>query len=483
MSPAEVPKQVSKHFTPRAYQEAGTRFILNNKRCNLHVDMGLGKSVMVLNAIDALLLCGEPLKVLILAPLRVARSTWSDEAKKWDHLSDLKISPIVGTVQEREEALNRYAHIYTCNYEILPWLVDRLKGNWPFNMVVADESSKLKSNRVHTRLKGNKRVLYRGGGKRTSALATVAFKEVKRFVNLTGTPAPNSLADLWGQHWYIDMGRSLGYSHSSFMSRWYRLGRNGYSYEPLGHSDEEIRSLISATTFTLRAEDYLSLGEEIVNTIFVDLPDKARKQYKEMEKKLYTVIKAGGVEAVSAGVKSMKCHQMANGALYHDEIGSWEELHTVKIEALQEVIEEAQGTPVIVCYKFKSDLARLKKAFPSGVAFDTNRKTEYDFKQGLIPILFVHPDSAGHGIDFMQHVTNIICFFSLDWNAENREQVIARIGKVRQFQAGYDRPVFIHQIVARGTVDEDILRRVGSKLSVQDALKEGLARRLTGVIG
>lgn len=468
-----------KPFEPRAYQEAGTRFILNTPRCNLHVDMGLGKSVMVLNAIDDLRLCGETGPVLILAPLRVARSTWIDEAKKWNHLTYLKIVPIVGDQEQRAEALNTKAHIYTCNYENLPWLVETLKGEWPFSMVIADESSKLKSNRVHTRLnEKGKRVLYRGGGKRTSALATVAFKHVKRFVNLTGTPAPNSLADLWGQHWYIDMGKSLGRSHTSFMERWYRLGRNGFTYEPLYNSDSEIRNAISSATFTLRAEDYLALGEEIVNTIFVDLPDSARKHYKEMEKKLFTVIQAGDVEAFSAGTKSMKCHQMANGAIYHDENGSWEELHTAKLEALQDVIEEAEGMPVIVCYKFKSDLARLKKAFPNGKALDTDKKTEDNFKQGLIPILFVHPDSAGHGIDFMQHVTNIICFFSLDWNAETREQVIARIGKVRQFQAGYDRPVFIHQIVARGTVDEDILRRIESKLSVQDALKEGLARRL-----
>jgi SNF2 family DNA or RNA helicase len=469
---------VAVNFTPRAYQEAGTQFILQNPRCNLHVDMGLGKSVMVLNAIDSLLLCGETNPTLIVAPLRVARSTWSDEAAKWEHLAGLEISPVVGDSKQRLEALRKDTPVYTCNYENIPWLVQHFGSKWPFRTVVADESTKLKSHRSHFKSSSlGKNFLVCTGGGRAKALAQIAFKKVKRWVNLTGTPAPNSLLDLWGQQWFVDGGGSLGRSYSSFTDRWYKTGYNGYDLVMLPHAEKEVRDLIAPTTFTLRAEDYLNLGQEVTNTIFVDLPDKAAKHYAEMERELYTIIDAGGVEAFSAAAKSMKCHQLANGAMYHDLNGSWEEVHTAKIEALQGIVEEASGVPIIVVYKFKSDLERLKKAFPQGKALDTKKETEDNFKRGNISVLFVHPDSAGHGIDSFQYVTNIICFFSVDWNAETRAQVIARIGKVRQFQAGLNRPVFIHQIIARRTVDEDILTRIEGKMSIENALKEGLARR------
>lgn len=465
-------------FVPRAYQEAGTKFILKTPRCNLHVDMGLGKSVMVLNAIDSLIMCGDTSPVLIIAPLRVARSTWTDEVRKWEHLKHLEISPITGDERQRLFAIGRKAQIYTCNYENIPWLVKHFKDKWPFRTVVADESTKLKSHRSHMKVSSlGKEYLVKTGGARTSALAGIAFKKVRRWINLTGTPAPNALTDLWGQHWFIDAGGSLGKSFSSFTDRWYKVGYNGYDLEMLPQAEKEIRDRIANKTFTLRAEDYLDLGEEVINTIYVDLPLKARKQYVEMEKNLYTEIEAGGVEAFSMAARSTKIHQLANGAIYHDDNGSWEEVHTAKLEALQDVVEEAAGTPVIVAYKFKSDLVRLKKAFPNGKALDTKKETEDNFKRGLIPILFIHPDSAGHGIDGFQNVTNIMCFFSVDWNAETRAQAIARIGKVRQFQAGFDRPVLIHQILARETIDEDIVRRVEKKITVEEALKEGLARR------
>jgi SNF2 family DNA or RNA helicase len=471
---------IAKLFIPRSYQAAGTNFILDNPRCNLQVDMGLGKTIMVLNALDILYTCGEYQPTLILAPLRVARTTWSAELAKWNHLSGLEISPIVGTPEQRIAALKRDVPVYTINYENIVWLTKYLKGAWPFRTIIADESTKIKSHRVHwqTNKQGTTYLCHSPScGERTKALTHLAWKKTRRWVNLTGTPAPNSLGDLWGQNWFIDQGASLGSSYSAFEDRWFKTDYNGYDKVMLPHAEKEIRAAIAPTTFTLRAEDYLDLGEEIVNTIYVDLPPKARKHYDEMEKDLYTIIKAGEVEAFTAATKSMKCHQLANGALYHDDKGTWEAIHDEKLDALRDVIEEAGGMPVIVCYKFKSDLARLKKAFPQGKALDTRQETEDNFKSGKIPILFIHPDSAGHGIDYMQHVTNIMCFFSVDWNAETRDQVIARIGKVRQFQAGLNRPVFIHQIITRNSVDEIILRRLGTKMTVQEALKEGLARR------
>lgn len=468
-----------KDFIPRgAFQTEATRFLLEHDRGNLHISMGLGKTIAVLNAIDILILCGETRPTLIIAPLRVARSTWSDEVKKWTHLAYLKVSLIVGTPKERQAALNAEAQIFTINYENLEWLVAMVGDNWPFRTIVADESTKLKSHRAHFRaLKSGGQSLVCSGGKRTTAIARLAFTKTRRFWNLTGTPAPNGLQDLWGQSWYIDKGKSLGSSHTAFLDRWFKKSFNGHTLEMLPHAEQEIREAIAPYTFTLRAEDYLNLGEEITNTIFVDLPPKAMALYTEMEKRLYIEIKAGAVEAFTAAAKSQKCHQLANGAVYYDKDGNWEHIHDAKIDALQSVIEEAAGTPVIVVYTFKADLVRLQKAFPKGKAFDTDPKTEYAFKAGNIPILFLHPSSAGHGIDGFQNVTNIMCLFSVDWNSETRSQVIARIGKVRQFQAGLDRPVYIHQIVARNTVDEDILLRIESKMTVEEALKAGLARR------
>jgi SNF2 family DNA or RNA helicase len=469
---------VASDFTPRAYQSAGTDFILQHERCNVWAEPGLGKSAITLNALDTLKLLGDDSKVLIVAPLRVARTTWPNELQKWNHLKHYTISTIVGTAAERKAALYATADFYTINYENLPWLVEELKGKWPFRTVVFDESTKLKSHRSHFRAKADgTKYLVCTGGARTNAIAKLMWTKVKRCILLTGTPAPNGLKDLWGQNWFIDKGEALGSSFSAFEDRWYKIGYNGYDKEMLPYAEAEIRKAIAPTTFTLRAEDYLDLGEEIVNTVYVDMDEKGQKHYKEMEKKLYTMIEAGEVEAFTQAVKSQKCHQLANGAIYWDDKGSYEEIHDAKIEALQSILEEAAGMPVIVTYKFKSDLDRLKKAFPKGKALDTKKKTEDDFRAGLIPILFVHPDSAGHGIDGFQNVTNIICFFSADWNGETRSQVVARVGKVRQYQAGLDRPVFIHQIICRNTVDEDILRRIDEKLSVEDALKAGLARR------
>lgn len=466
-----------KLFIPRTYQEEGTRFLLNNDRCNLFVEMGMGKSVMTVNAIDTLVRCGESRPTLILAPLRVARTTWCNEVKKWTHTAHLDVVPIVGDRKERLAALHRDAPIYTINYENIPWLVEQWGNKWPYRTIVADESSKLKSHRAHYRQTKNGATLYCTGGTRTSALARLAFKKTLRFWNLTGTPSSNALTDLWGQLWFVDGGERLGLSYTAFQDRWFRLGYNGYDLEALPHAEEEIRSKIADVTFTLRAEDYLDLGEEITSNIYVDLPPAAERVYRDMEKELFIEIKAGSVEVFTAAAKSQKCHQLANGAVYHDTEGSWEEIHKAKIEALQSVIEEACGDPLIVVYKFKSDLERLKKAIPQGVALDKNPKTEDDFRAGKIPVLFIHPDSAGHGIDGFQNACNKICFFSLDWNNELRQQVIARVGRVRQFQAGLNRPCFIYQIIARDTIDEIIVDRVAGKVSVEEALKAGLARR------
>ena len=463
-------------FTPRPYQTAATQFLLEKQRGALFVDMGLGKTSSVLNAIEALDFCGELGKVLIVAPLRVARSTWSDEVAKWEHTRHLTIDTIVGTAEERLAALHSDSQIKTINYENLEWLVLQLKDQWPFKVVVLDESTKVKSFRAHYKKGKNKTFLVCTEGKRAGAIIRHVLKRTDWVWLLTGTPCQNSLRELWAQLFFIDGGKRLGKSYSAFEERWFRTHFNGHTKIPFPHSAQEIHDAIQDVVFTLRAEDYLRLGEEVLQTIPVELPPEAARLYQSMEEELFIILEAGAVEAFSAPAQWMKLRQIANGAVYYDKEGRFEVVHDEKVEALRSVIEEANGMPVIVVYTFKSDLAILKKAFPKGRVFD--KKGEADFKAGKVEILFLHPDSAGHGVDGLQNITNVICFYSVDWNAETRSQVIARVGKVRQFQAGFDRPVFIYQIIAKGTIDETILERIDEKISVEDALKRRLARRI-----
>ena len=467
-----------KEFVPYAYQKVATRFLLEHDRCALHVDLGMGKTLMVLAALDALILCGDDRPFLIVAPLRVARSVWSNEAKQWREFEYMNIVPIVGTPKERLSALNTEAHGYTVNFENLVWLTEQHGKNWPYRTVVVDEASKLKAHRSYFRTKkdGTKSLICTGGA-RTTALAKTAFKNTKRFWELTGTPALGGLTDLWPQFWFLDAGKRLGSSFSAFTDRWYKLGFNGYDLTILPHAENEIREAISDITFTLQASDYLKLGSEITKNLYIDLPSSARALYKRMEKELFMEIRDKEIEAFSAAARGQKLHQIANGAAYTDDAGSFEFIHDAKIEMLASVIEEAAGTPLIVAYHFQSDLRRLLKAFPKGKALGKSGAVEAEFKEGKVPILFLHPASAGHGINDFQYVTNIICFFSLDWSAENRLQAIGRIGAVRQFQAKTGKPTFIYNIVARDTIDDDILLRIESKVSVESALRDGLARR------
>lgn len=471
-------------FNPRNFQKRGIEYLMDHPRCNIFAGMGMGKTSMVLNAIDAHILAGESQPTLIVAPLRVARDVWKNEADKWEHLKKLEVMPIVGTEAQRRIAIKRDAPIYTANYEVLPWLAAEYGDSWPFGRIVADESTKLKNHRAHYRIsKTGDRILHQSGTLRARALGKIAHTKTRSWWNLTGTPAPNGLLDLWGQCWFIDGGERLGRSFQAFENRWFKKDIYRHTTTPLPHAEKQIREAIADVSLTLRPEDYFDLPELVINTIPVDLPQKARAQYSAMEKKMYIEIEAGGVEAYNAAAKTAKCHQMANGAIYFDSSGGsreWEVLHDAKLEALSDVVEEANGTPVLVVYKFKSDLARLKAAFPKGREFDKKPSTLEAFKSGQTPILFLHPDSAGHGVDGLQYATNILCFFSLDWNLETRAQVIERIGPVRQKQAGFDRPVFIHQIVARDTVDDmAILPAIETKRRIQDCLLNALKHHNT----
>lgn len=452
----------------RPYQEIIRDYILEKDRCNVFVPMGLGKTVSTLKAIEASQVLDDS-PTLVLAPLRVAQSTWPDEAKKWGF--DLPVTPVIGTVGQRAQALREDSAIFTINYENVPWLVEWFKYNprpWPFKTIVADEVTKLKGFRT------------RQGTKRAKALAEVAHRKVERWVGLTGTPSPNGLKDLWGPMWFVDGGQRLGKSFSAFSERWFRKGYAGFGMEPVAHAQQEIQNSILDVCLSLDAKDYFDLKEPIRNKIVVDLPYKARQQYRDMEKKMFLELEGHlgptEVEALNAASKTQKCLQLANGAIYTDEARNWAEVHDAKIQALDDIIEEAGGASVLVAYHFKHDLHRLRAAFSRGRVLDSDPQTIRDWNAGRIPVLFAHPASAGHGLN-LQDGGNILVFFSVNWNLEEHQQIIERIGPTRQAQAGHERPVFIHYILANDTVDFDVLERLESKKTVQEILMQAMKRR------
>ena len=327
-------------------------------------------------------------------------------------------------------------------------------------------------------------------------MSEYSHTKVTRWINLTGTPSPNGLKDLWGQSWFLDQGQRLGRTYTAFEQRWfaYRNVKDAVTHKShiqtiiMPFAQEQIQDKLKDICLSLNAADYFDIMVPIITPVYVDLPPVARKIYKDMEKKMFMEIEDQTIKAFNAASCTNKCLQIANGAAYLDNdvnddnllrAKDWKVVHDMKLDALDSIIEEASGMPVIVAYNFKSDLARLKKAYPKGRHLNT-KKDEDDFKAGLIDVLFVHPASAGHGIDGFQYITNIIVFFGMTWNLENYLQIIERIGPVRQIQAGFNRNVFVYHIIARNTVDEDVLERLETKRSVQDILLEALKHRGAG---
>lgn len=481
---------MAKTFIPWEYQRLMIEHITENARCAVWAGMGLGKTIGTLTAIVALRLSADLTgPVLVCAPLRVAQSTWPDEVKKWTHTEDLKVSVICGNPKQRLRALKTEADIYTINYENIPWLIETLlkqKMKWRFQMVVADESTKLKGFRL------------RQGTKRARELGRVAHKFCDRFVQLTGTPSPNGLLDLWGQLWFIDVGKRLGRTFTSFTQRWFQRSYDGWGFDPLPFAQEQIEDSLRDVCMSLNAADYFDIEEPIDNVIELDLPREARAVYDDMERHMFATItdntaevieqhtesgEVHEIEAFGAAAKTMKCLQLANGAAYVDENAKeWREIHDLKIEALRSIVEEASGMPVLVAYHFRSDLARLQRAFNSGRVLDKNPQTLRDWNAGKIPIMFAHPASAGHGLN-LQDGGNILAFFSINWNLEEHLQILERIGPVRQLQAGYERPVFVHYITAKDTVDQMVLERLKSKRKVQDILMDAMKHRGKNVEG
>lgn len=452
----------------RPYQKDIIRHILKTPRCAIWAGMGMGKTSSVLFALEWLKHKGAG-KALILAPLRVANMTWPGEAKKWGF--DLSVSIVTGELKQRKAAIEREADVYCANYEQIPWLIKQFGENWPFETIVADESTRLKSFRLG------------GGSLRARALAKKAFGKTKRFIELTGTPSPNGLMDLWGQMYFLDKGERLGRSFSAFVHLYFdkvQVGADAFAvkYVPRKNAQEQIQNAIKDLCISVNAADYFPLEKPIVSNVFVELPEKARAVYEEISREMLFEFENGAeITAANAAGKTTKWLQIASGAAY-DSKGDWHLIHDEKINALRSIVEESAGAPVLVAYHWRSDLDRLKKAFPQGRELDKDPKTLELWNKGEIPILFAHPQSAGHGLN-LQDGGNILVFFSHWWNLEHYQQIVERIGPTRQAQAGHTRPVFLYHIVAKDTADEMAMKRRETKREVQDLLLEALKNAKT----
>jgi SNF2 family DNA or RNA helicase len=470
-------------FTPRPYQRLIEGFALNHERCNIFASPGMGKTSAAYSVFDTLRMLGEAKRALVLAPKRVAQSAWPEEREKWNEsFGHLKVAAAIGTPDQRLAALRSNPDILSINYDNIEWLMEQYGDQWPFDMVIADESTRLKGLRISLQTsKGGKQFINGQGASRAKALAKIAHTKVGRWVNMTGSPAPNGVVDTWGQQWFVDGGARLGHSFTAFSNRWFRAvpGGDGYSQiEPLPYAQKEIETLLAQTSITVEAKDWFPIEEVIERNIYVDLTGKARDTYKDMEKKLFVELDDGiEVEAFNAGSKAQKCLQIGSGSLIHDDQRNWVEIHNEKIEALKSLVEETNGENLLVAYQFKADLARILKAFPKARALDTNPRTLKEWNEGRIRMLVCHPASAGHGLS-LQHGGRILVDFSSGFNLEFDEQVIERLGPTRQLQSGYNRSVFRYRIIARDTIEHlSVLPRLKYKMSVQDSIKAAMKLR------
>ena len=452
---------MSRKFIPHEYQREALHHLQQHPRAALWAPMGGGKTVITLTALEALDVVEPVYPALILGPLRVIRSTWPKEVRKWAHTKHLRVSVVSGTAAERTAALKVKADLYLMNYDNLVWLRETLgQKRWPFRTIIADELTRLKSFRL------------RQGGRRARALGQVAHIPGTRFFGLTGTPAPNGIKDLWGQMWFIDQGKRLGRTHADFTMRWFFKRPNDYGIKPYDHAQTEIQNLLKDVCLTVRG---LPVDQPIVSPVYIELEGRARELYRQMERKLYVEVGGPeGITAANAAVKVNKCLQIASGIIF-DEQGAWHELHRAKVDALDSIIEEANGAPVLVSYNFVPDLERLRKHYRHARVLDTNPETIDEWNRGEIDILLAHPASAGHGLNLAEG-GNILARFGFDWNLENYMQILERIGPQRQAQAGLKRPVFDYPIVARDTWDENVLDRVTGKKDVQQILLDAMER-------
>lgn len=396
----------------------------------------------------------EVTKVLVIAPKRVAEDTWSRETYKWDHTRYLRVAKVLGSEANRRKALLKEADLYVINRENVPWLVDFYGKRWPFDMVVVDELSSFKS----------------ASSQRFKKLRKVR-PLIKRFVGLTGTPAPNSLLDLWSQVYLIDQGERLGKTVTGFKTRYFKQDPyQRYKIELLEGAEDRIYEKIEDIVVSMKAKDHLKLPERISNVVKVYLSDAERELFRKMERDYLLEFDEGDVVAATAAVVSNKLLQLSQGSVYNEH-GEVQHIHDAKLDALEDIIESAQGQPVLVFYSFRHDIARLKKRFKQAVTLDEEKAIER-WNNGEVPLLLAHPASAGHGLN-LQDGGHIIVWFGLNWSLELYQQANARLDR-----QGQKNSVIVHHLVTDDSIDERVMMVLEGKEEAQDALMDAVKARI-----
>lgn len=444
-------------YNPHDYQIYTTEYILTHPIAAVLLDMGLGKSVITLTAIFDLTLDSFLVrKVLVIAPLRVARDTWPAEIEKWDHLKGLKYTVAVGSEVQRKTALMKRAQVYIINRENVEWLISRSGIPFDFDMVVVDELSSFKSHQA----------------KRFKSLLKVR-PQVKRFVGLTGTPSSNGLMDLWAEYRLLDMGQRLGRFIGRYREDYFVPDKRNqqviFSYKPKPGAEEAIYRLISDITISMKGSDYLKLPELVINEVSVRLSKKEMETLDSMKRDLITTVKGEEITAANAAALSGKLLQMANGAVYDDH-GAVIHIHDRKLDALEDVIEGANGKPVLIAYWFKHDLARIQKRFEVEVLSSADSIRRWN--KGEIPVAVIHPASAGHGLN-LQAGGSTLVWFGLTWSLELYQQTNARL-----WRQGQKDTVVIHHLIAKGTIDERVMKALKDKDNTQAALIDAVKATL-----
>ena len=433
------------------YQNRAIEHIKNVPSCALWLDMGLGKTVTTLTAIDELMFEEFDInKVLIIAPLRVANTTWHSEAKNWEHLSSLKFSIVTGSLKDRVTALQRTAHIYVINRENIPWIVEYYGKKFPFDMVVIDEASSFKSP-SSKRFKSMKKVL----------------PNIDRLVELTGTPASNGYMDLYSQFYLLDQGKSLGRTLTNFRQRFFDQGYMGYTYTIKAGADKQIQDAIAHLVLSMSAEDYLELPDFLPTVLENKLEGRLLTQYEEFEKDMIIALdKEKKITAMSAATLTNKLLQFCSGNMY-DENQNVHHFHDLKLDTLQEIIDDSPNENILVAYNYKHELEALSKRFPKAVVLDKEGKAVDEWNKGKIKMLLAHPASAGHGLNLQKGGSTIV-WYGFTWSLELYQQFNARL-----YRQGQTKPVRAFHI-AVGEIEYTLMKALSNKEATQDKLLRSL---------
>ena len=458
---------MSLKFTPHEHQRIGAEFILDHPRCTLVADPGMGKTGTALMVVDLLKLVGSNFSpVLILAPKRVAEVVWTGERDRWSTFKDISMIRVLGDRRAREAALREpVADVYICTYDLIPWLVEQWpQAKWPFKLVIADESSRLKSFRLNQ------------GGKRAQALASVA-KYTGRWINLTGTPMSNGPVDLWGAQWFVDFGEALKRSFTAYKEAYFI--ENQYTRKiSLQHGAEAaIHEALKPTMLALRAEDWLDITQPQMLPVEFELPAPVREQYREMEKEFFLEIGDAQIEASTAAVKSSKLLQICCGNIINTDTGEAHHVHDARLEALDYVLEQIDPDPLLVSYWWVADVSRilehLKKRGIDARRY-TGKQDETDWNNRKFRVMLLQEQSA-FGLNLHEPCRDIL-HYSYTYSAELWQQMVERVGPARQAQAGKKAAVRVWYAIAKGTIDRDVIDSNFGKITVEQALKRARAR-------